>query len=117
MFDFNRAALSSIECQTKTEPDHDKKYGVPSLEELGKSPEDCGPLLFPGGETEALRRMESMIQKKVPTAKQFQKLVPYFNVSRLKFNQFSWHGTPCTIYKYERTLEFDYSRCLKNFKI
>ncbi|XP_078333232.1 cryptochrome-2-like isoform X2 [Crassostrea virginica] len=55
---------SPTKCQTKTEPDHDKKYGVPSLEELGKSPEDCGPLLFPGGETEALRRMESMIQKK-----------------------------------------------------
>ncbi|XP_062617610.1 cryptochrome-1-like [Saccostrea cucullata] len=54
---------SPTECKTTTESDHDKKYGVPSLEDLGKSEADCGPLLFPGGETEALRRMESMIQK------------------------------------------------------
>lgn len=55
----------SIECKTKTEPDHDKKYGVPSLEDLGKSEKECGPLLFLGGETEALRRLESMMEKKV----------------------------------------------------
>lgn len=55
----------SVECKTKTESDHDKKYGVPSLEDLGKSEKECGPLLFPGGETEALRRLESMMGKKV----------------------------------------------------
>lgn len=58
----------SVECKTKTESDHDKKYGVPSLEDLGKSEKECGPLLFPGGETEALRRLESMMGKKVINA-------------------------------------------------
>lgn len=55
----------SADCKTKIEPDHDKKYGVPSLEDLGKSEKECGPLLFPGGETEALRRLDSMMEKKV----------------------------------------------------
>lgn len=55
---------SPSECKTKTESDHDKKYGVPSLEDLGKSEKECGPLLFPGGETEALRRLECMMGKK-----------------------------------------------------
>ena len=43
----------------------DKNYGIPSLEELGKSSKDCGPNLFPGGETEALERMERMLKKTV----------------------------------------------------
>ncbi|KAH9490127.1 Cryptochrome-1 [Bulinus truncatus] len=42
---------------------HDVKYGVPTLSDLGKSESSCGPLLYPGGETEALDRMERHIKK------------------------------------------------------
>ena len=48
--------------QPKTDSD---KYGVPTLEDLGKNSKDCGPVLFPGGETEALDRMERMMKKTV----------------------------------------------------
>lgn len=47
------------------QPDHDKMYGVPTLEDLGRNSKDCGPSLFPGGEVEALKRMETMLERKV----------------------------------------------------
>ena len=47
---------------TKSDMD---KHLVPSLEDLGKESKDCGPNLFPGGETEALDRMERMLKKTV----------------------------------------------------
>lgn len=50
-------------CATVLEPEHDIKYGVPSLADLGKSEQDCGPCLFPGGETEALKRLEGILKK------------------------------------------------------
>ncbi|CAL1529568.1 unnamed protein product [Lymnaea stagnalis] len=56
-----REALSS--CKTPIGELHDKDYGVPTLAELGKSESDCGPLLYPGGETEALDRMERHLKK------------------------------------------------------
>jgi len=40
------------------------KYDVPTLKELGVSKEDLGECLFPGGETEGLRRMSDMISSK-----------------------------------------------------
>lgn len=49
------------------EKDHEKKYKVPSLEDLGKSSKDCGPCLFPGGESEALDRFENLLKKTVST--------------------------------------------------
>ena len=45
--------------------DHDKKYGVPSLADLGKDTSECGPRLFPGGETAALERMQRHLKKTV----------------------------------------------------
>ncbi|KAK3103392.1 hypothetical protein FSP39_018906 [Pinctada imbricata] len=50
-------------CNTKVASDHDRNYGVPTLEELGKNSKDCGPLLFKGGETEALDRLDRMLKK------------------------------------------------------
>ncbi|XP_045176201.2 cryptochrome-1-like isoform X2 [Mercenaria mercenaria] len=50
-------------CKTPVDKDYEKKYGVPTLEELGKSAKDCGPCLFPGGETEALERLDSLLKK------------------------------------------------------
>ncbi|KAL3841767.1 hypothetical protein ACJMK2_019869 [Sinanodonta woodiana] len=49
--------------KTTVSEDHNKKYGVPTLADLGKSPEACGPLLFPGGETEGFNRLERMLKK------------------------------------------------------
>uniref|UniRef100_A0A2C9JDL3 Photolyase/cryptochrome alpha/beta domain-containing protein n=1 Tax=Biomphalaria glabrata TaxID=6526 RepID=A0A2C9JDL3_BIOGL len=50
-------------CKTPISPTHEKDYGVPTLSDLKKSETDCGPLLYPGGETEALDRMERHIKK------------------------------------------------------
>nr|AGX93015.1 6-4 photolyase [Platynereis dumerilii] len=51
------------DCKTPIGSDHEEKYGVPSLAELEKKESDCGPSLFPGGETEALSRMEKYLKK------------------------------------------------------
>ncbi|XP_025115307.1 cryptochrome-1-like isoform X3 [Pomacea canaliculata] len=51
------------DCTTPWKEEFDEKYGVPTLAELGKNEEDCGPLLFPGGEMEALSRMERYLKK------------------------------------------------------
>ena len=45
--------------------DTSEKYAVPSLKDLDKDSHDCGPNLFPGGETEALDRMDRMLKKTV----------------------------------------------------
>uniref|UniRef100_A0AAQ4PYH3 Cryptochrome-1 n=1 Tax=Gasterosteus aculeatus aculeatus TaxID=481459 RepID=A0AAQ4PYH3_GASAC len=64
-------------CRTPMSEDHDDKFGVPSLEELG----ECGPdgtapgvwgfdteglssAVWPGGETEALARLERHLERK-----------------------------------------------------
>ncbi len=38
------------------------QYKIPSLSEIGVDESKCGPSLFPGGETEALRRFHSKFQ-------------------------------------------------------
>lgn len=57
--------ISCVDCETSVSTKHDVTYGVPTLAELGKEEKDCGPCLFPGGETEALNRMEKMLKKVV----------------------------------------------------
>ncbi|ESP04097.1 hypothetical protein LOTGIDRAFT_180057 [Lottia gigantea] len=49
----------------KIESDEDisENYKVPTLEELGQDPSLCGPVLYPGGETESLKRLENSIAK------------------------------------------------------
>ncbi|CAH2320415.1 6-4 photolyase [Pelobates cultripes] len=46
------------DCQTPWKPTYEERYGVPTLEELGQDPEKLGPHLYPGGESEALRRLD-----------------------------------------------------------
>ncbi|XP_018420471.1 PREDICTED: cryptochrome-1-like [Nanorana parkeri] len=46
------------DCCTPWKPSYDEKYGVPTLEELGQDPSQVGPLLYPGGETQALQRLD-----------------------------------------------------------
>lgn len=41
------------------------KYMIFTLEEQGADPNSLGPCLFPGGETEGLRRMEKHLARKV----------------------------------------------------
>lgn len=46
-------------------PLEEGKYLLPSLEKLGVDHSTMGPCLYPGGETEALRRMEEHLEKTV----------------------------------------------------
>lgn len=52
-------------CSTPAGDVHDENYRVPSLADLGKKASECGPRLYPGGETEALERMERHLKKTV----------------------------------------------------
>ncbi|XP_076471621.1 cryptochrome-1-like [Babylonia areolata] len=51
------------DCETPVADDHEDRYGVPSLADLGKEETECGPRLYPGGETEAVERMERHLKK------------------------------------------------------
>ncbi|CAG04151.1 unnamed protein product [Tetraodon nigroviridis] len=51
-------------CTTPLSDDHDDKYGVPSLEELGFDTEVLSSAVWPGGETEALTRLERHLERK-----------------------------------------------------
>ncbi|TWW64848.1 cryptochrome circadian regulator 1a [Takifugu flavidus] len=51
-------------CTTPLSDDHDDKYGVPSLEELGFDTEGLSSAVWPGGETEALTRLERHLERK-----------------------------------------------------
>ncbi|XP_038636619.1 cryptochrome-1b isoform X2 [Scyliorhinus canicula] len=51
-------------CITPVLDDHDDKYGVPTLEELGFDTEGLPSAVWPGGETEALTRLERHLERK-----------------------------------------------------
>ncbi|XP_039604536.1 cryptochrome-1-like [Polypterus senegalus] len=51
-------------CMTPVSDDHSEKFGVPSLEELGFDTEGLGSAVWPGGETEALTRIERHLERK-----------------------------------------------------
>ncbi|XP_028307179.1 cryptochrome-1-like [Gouania willdenowi] len=51
-------------CKTPLSDDHDDKFGVPSLEELGFDTEGLTSAVWPGGETEALTRLERHLERK-----------------------------------------------------
>uniref|UniRef100_A0AAY4CS07 Cryptochrome-1 n=1 Tax=Denticeps clupeoides TaxID=299321 RepID=A0AAY4CS07_9TELE len=51
-------------CTTPLSDDHDDKFGVPSLEELGFDTEGLSSAVWPGGETEALTRLERHLERK-----------------------------------------------------
>ncbi|XP_048111551.1 cryptochrome circadian regulator 3b [Alosa alosa] len=50
-------------CTTPVSENHQEKYGVPLLEELGFDTEGLCPVVWPGGETEALTRIEKQFGK------------------------------------------------------
>lgn len=49
---------------TPIDEDHDEKYGVPTLEELGFDTDGLKPPVWIGGETEALARLERHLERK-----------------------------------------------------
>nr|AFS34617.1 cryptochrome 2 [Clunio marinus] len=50
--------------RTPIDDDHDDRYGVPTLEELGFDTEGLKPPIWIGGETEALARLERHLERK-----------------------------------------------------
>lgn len=58
----NRQLFGS--CVTPVGRDHDQQYGVPTLEEMGfQKPPATGSWFYPGGEQEALTRMEAALHQ------------------------------------------------------
>ncbi|KAG7496369.1 cryptochrome-1-like isoform X1 [Solea senegalensis] len=51
-------------CTTPLSDEHDDKFGVPSLEELGFDTEGLASAVWPGGESEALTRLERHLERK-----------------------------------------------------
>lgn len=52
-------------CTMPVLDDHGDRFGVPSLEELGFETEGLTSAVWPGGETEALARLERHLERKV----------------------------------------------------
>lgn len=50
---------------TPCSENHEKKYGVPTLEDLGHDAAALGEEQFPGGELEALRRLDEHMKRTV----------------------------------------------------
>ncbi|XP_010146875.1 PREDICTED: cryptochrome-1-like [Eurypyga helias] len=50
-------------CCPPCQASHDADYGVPTLEELGQDPTEVGPHLYPGGETAALARLDTLMKR------------------------------------------------------
>ncbi|XP_054273675.1 cryptochrome-1-like isoform X2 [Macrosteles quadrilineatus] len=72
--------------------DHNDKYGVPTLEELGFETEDLGSPTWQGGETEALARLERHLQRKAWVA----------SFAKPKMSPQSLLASPCGLSPYLR---------------
>lgn len=59
----NEIPSSCVPDKDKLEISNNKCYDVPSIEELGIEKNKLGSLTFPGGETEALKRMEMNLKR------------------------------------------------------
>uniref|UniRef100_A0A3Q2GL24 Cryptochrome-1 n=1 Tax=Cyprinodon variegatus TaxID=28743 RepID=A0A3Q2GL24_CYPVA len=79
-------------CITLVTDDHDDKFGVPSLEELGFETEGLSTAIWPGGETEALKRLERHLERKAWVA----------NFERPRMNSNSLLATPTGLSPYLR---------------
>ncbi|XP_063234251.1 cryptochrome-2 [Bacillus rossius redtenbacheri] len=51
-------------CRMRPGEAEDSRYDVPTLAELGVDEKSLGPCIYPGGETESLRRMEKCLSRK-----------------------------------------------------
>ncbi|XP_069804452.1 cryptochrome-1-like isoform X1 [Dendropsophus ebraccatus] len=91
------------DCRTPWKTSYDKVYGIPTLEELGQDPVKLGPHLYPGGESEALQRLD-LHMKRTAWVCNFQKpntepnsltpsttvLSPYMKFGCLSARTFYW---------------------------
>lgn len=61
------AAVRELPKQCRIAPElmADKKYDIPTLEELGVDQSQLGPCPYPGGETEGLARLNRCLARKV----------------------------------------------------
>lgn len=55
----------SKDVSTPCSESHEKKYGIPTLQELGHHPAGLPEERFPGGEQEAVRRLEEHMKRTV----------------------------------------------------
>ncbi|XP_073513511.1 cryptochrome-1-like [Phyllobates terribilis] len=53
------------DCRTPWKMSYEEIYGIPTLQELGQDPSKLGPHLYPGGESEALRRLDLHMRRTV----------------------------------------------------
>lgn len=58
-------SLLSKDVKTPCSDNHEKTYGLPTLEELGHDTTALEEVLFPGGEQEALRRLDEHMKRTV----------------------------------------------------
>ncbi|CAJ1057134.1 hypothetical protein INR49_030121 [Xyrichtys novacula] len=79
-------------CAVPIRDDHDDKFGVPTLEELGFETEGLGSAVWQGGETEALKRLEQHLEKKAWVA----------NFDRPRMNPNSLLASPTELSPYLR---------------
>uniref|UniRef100_A0A3P9IN46 Cryptochrome-1 n=1 Tax=Oryzias latipes TaxID=8090 RepID=A0A3P9IN46_ORYLA len=88
-----RITLETMQsCVTPVSENHDDKFGVPSLEELGFETEGLPTAVWPGGETEALQRLERHLERKAWVA----------NYERPRMNANSLLATPTGLSPYLR---------------
>lgn len=74
-------------CGTPVTEDHEEKYGVPSLEELGLDVRNIHTEVWHGGEKEALIRLDRHLERKVNT------IVKSFSKTRMTLRT----GTNCLL--------------------
>ena len=72
-------------CSTPVSEDHEEKFGVPSLEELGLDIKNIPVEVWHGGEKEALVRLDRHLERKV----NIQIIAKFF---------FFWQGSLSTVY-------------------
>uniref|UniRef100_A0AAR2KL01 Photolyase/cryptochrome alpha/beta domain-containing protein n=1 Tax=Pygocentrus nattereri TaxID=42514 RepID=A0AAR2KL01_PYGNA len=75
-------------CTTPISENHQEKFGVPALEELGFDTEGLAPAVWPGGESEALARIERHLGPDLSTAWQENFERPKMNSSPLLASPF-----------------------------
>ncbi|KAG5848889.1 hypothetical protein ANANG_G00104240 [Anguilla anguilla] len=79
-------------CRTSISDNHNERYGVPSLEELGFKTHGLSPAVWKGGETEALERLSKHLDRKAWVA----------NFERLRINICSLIASPTGLSPYLR---------------
>lgn len=56
---------SGSDVKTPCSENHEEKYGIPALDQLGHNTASVGEERFPGGEQEALKRLDEHMKRTV----------------------------------------------------